>query len=72
MSRLARALLAAVALMALLGAPVLYLLPADPMVRAPFVPIVVVVAGVASYIYVYRDGPDERRSVTGSGPPRER
>jgi hypothetical protein len=72
MSRLARALLTAVVLMALLGAPVLYLLPADPMVRAPFVPIVVVVAGVASYIYVYRGGPDERRSVTGSGPPKEK
>ncbi|WP_276260333.1 hypothetical protein [Haloglomus litoreum] len=68
MTRLARALLAAVLLTTVLGAPVLYLLPADPTVRAPFVPVVVVVAGVVSYVYVYRGGPDERRVVTGPGP----
>jgi hypothetical protein len=64
---LARALLAAVVLTTLLGAPVLYLLPVDPMVRAPFVPVVVIVAGFVSYVYVYRDGPEERHTVTGPG-----
>lgn len=68
MNRLARALLAAVVLVSLLGAPVLYLLPADPMVRAPFVPVVVIVAGFVSYLFVYRGGPEKRRSVTGPGP----
>jgi hypothetical protein len=67
MAGLARALLAAVVLMALLGAPVLYLLPPDPTVQAPFVPIIVVAAGFVAYVYVYRDGPDERRQVTGPG-----
>jgi hypothetical protein len=68
MSRLPRALLAAVLLAAVLGTPVLSLLPPDPTARAPFVPVVVVVAGFLSYVFVYRDGPTERRSVTGSGP----
>ena len=51
----------------LLGAPLRCLLPPDPTVQAPFVPGIVVVAGFAAYVYVYRDGPDGRRRVTGPG-----
>jgi hypothetical protein len=65
MARIARALLVAVMLMAVLGAPIIYLLPADPVIQAPFVPLIVVVAGGVSYVYVYRGGPETRHTVTG-------
>lgn len=68
MSRLTRTLLAAVLFMGLLGAPVLYLLPPDPTVQAPFVPVVLVVAVGAAYVFVYRGGVEDRHEVTGPGP----
>jgi hypothetical protein len=68
MPRLARALLAAVVLVGLFGAPVLYLLPPDPTVQAPFVPVVVIAAGFTAYVFVYRGGAEGHREVTGTGP----
>lgn len=58
MARLALALLATVVLATLPGGPVLYPLPPDATVQAPFVPLVV--AGFVSSCCSYRDGPDER------------
>lgn len=71
MPRLLKTLLATVVLVGLLGAPVRYLLPPDPAAQAPFVPVILVVAGVTSYVFVYREGVEERREVTGTGPENE-
>lgn len=65
MRSVSRALLAAVALMALFGAPVLR--PAAGTVQTPFVLLIVAVAGVAASVRVCRDEPDEPQHVTGRG-----